>query len=134
MAMLMALMTMVVLAILAGELIYQSGVYSSVVFRQRDQLRATLLARSGLRLALLQLHAAKKAKGKVKEMGLGDNVSAVDKIWQTPLVLPPPPIPGLSGIDTATRNAFSNSLGMKPRMPIGNGTILEPGCGHSTRR
>ncbi len=111
-AMLMALITMLLLAILAGELVYQSGVYSSVVFRQRDQLRANLLARSGLRLALLQLKAAKKAKAKAKSMGLGENSDLVDKIWQTPLVLPPPAIPGLSGTDKAVIDEFTKSLGL----------------------
>jgi len=121
MAMLMALMTMAVLGILAGELIYQSGVYSSVVFRQRDQLRAALLARTGLRLAILQLKLTKKAKAKVKSMGLGDNNAVVDKIWQTPLVLPPPSIPGLSGIDEGALAALRKALGFDGSVSV---TIL----------
>ncbi|MGZ3700289.1 MAG: general secretion pathway protein GspK [Bdellovibrionota bacterium] len=120
-AMLMALITMFVLAIIAGELVYQSGVYSSVVFRARDQLRASLLARSGLRLALLQVRATKKAKAKAKAMGLGDNASVVDKIWQTPMILPPPDIPGLAPSDTATLEAFRTSLGLEGTVNV---TIL----------
>lgn len=116
--MLMALITMLILSILAGELVYQSGVYSSVVFRERDQLRASLLARSGIRLALLQLKAAKKAKAKAKDMGLGENLDVVDRIWQTPLVLPPPDIPGLSGIDQSTLDEFKKSLGLDGTISI----------------
>ena len=117
-AMLMALITMLILSILAGELVYQSGVYSSVVFRERDQLRATLLAKSGIRLAMLQLKAAKKAKAQAKNMGLGDNVDIVDRIWQTPLMLPPPSLPGLSGIDQATLDEFKKSLGLDGTISI----------------
>jgi type II secretory pathway component PulK len=116
--MMMALVTMFLLAIVAGEIVYNSGVFSSVVFRQRDQLQATLLARSGLRLALLQLRAAKKAKAKAKAMGLGDNVTMVDKIWQTPLVLPPPDVPGLSGIDKGAMDEFKKSLGLEGTVSV----------------
>lgn len=108
--MMMALVTIFLLAILSGELVYQSGVYSGVVFRARDQLRATLLARSGLRLARLQLVGAKKAKAQAKTMGLGDNNAFIDKIWQTPLVLPPPVLPGLTPTETSTLETFRSSL------------------------
>jgi len=111
-AMMMALVTMFILAIVAGEIAYQSGVYSSIVFRQRDQLEATLLARSGLRLALLQLRATKKARAKAKALGLGENSPIVDKIWQTPLVLPPPDIPGLAQSDKEALRSFKTSLGL----------------------
>lgn len=117
-AMLMAMMTMTILAILAGELIYQSGVYTAMVFRTRDDLRATLLARSGLRFALLELKATQKAKGKVQAMGLGKNSTIVDSIWQTPITLPPPEIPGLSTIDAQTLSEFRKSLGMEGSFSI----------------
>jgi type II secretory pathway component PulK len=117
-AMLMALVTMVLLSILAGEMVYQSGVYSSVVFRQRDQLRATLLARSALRLALLQVKAAKLAKAKAKSMGLGEDTSVVDKIWQTPLILPPPAPPGLSPADTGAIDGFRKELGFDGSLSV----------------
>lgn len=117
-AMLMALITMLILSILAGELVYQSGVYSSVVFRQRDLLRAQLLARSGLRLALLQLKASKKAKAMAKNMGLGDNTDIVDRIWQTPMILPPPDVPGLSGADSGALAEFRKSLSLDGSVTI----------------
>lgn len=116
--MMMAMVTMFLLAILAGELVYQSGVYSSVVFRHRDSLRATLLARTGLRLALLQLRATKKARAKAESLGLGKNSAIVDKIWQTQLVLPPPDIPGLSPMDTEALGEFRKSLGLEGTVSI----------------
>jgi hypothetical protein len=51
-AMMMTLVTMLILSILAAELVYQNQVYTSIVFRQRDDLRAKLLVKSALRLAL----------------------------------------------------------------------------------
>jgi type II secretory pathway component PulK len=117
-AMLMALITMFMLAIIAGELVYQSGVYTNVVFRERDELRAQLLARSGMRLALLQLRGTQKAKVKAKAMGLGDNLTIVDQIWQTPLILPPPDLPGLSTSDTAELKKFRDSLGLEGTISV----------------
>jgi type II secretory pathway component PulK len=112
-AMLMAMVTMLILAVLAGELVYNSQVYSGLVFRQRDQLRATLLARSALKLGMLQLRAAKKAKAKAKSLGLGDNSTLTDRIWQTPLVLPPPIPPDLDPNSRIPLEEFSKSLGLE---------------------
>ncbi len=109
--MMMAMVTFVVLTVLIGELAYESGVYNSLVWRQVDQVRARLLARSGLRMALLQLKAAEKAKEKAKSLGLTSD-SLTDQIWQTPLVLPPPMPKGLGVIETTALDAFSKSLGL----------------------
>ncbi len=117
--MMMAMVTMLVLSILAAEMVYQNQVYSSVVFRQRDQLRAELLARSALRMGLLQLKAAEKAKGQAKNMGLGAAAdSLTDQIWQTPLVLPPPPLPDLGPSETAALEAFTKSLGLNGTLSV----------------
>ena len=89
-----------------------------MVFRQRDELRAQLLARSGLRLALLQLRAAKKGKEKAKSMGLGENSSVVEQIWRTPLMFPPPDIPGLPPSDSAALAEFRKSLGLEGSVTI----------------
>lgn len=114
--MMMALGTMLVLGILAAELVYQTEVYNSTVFHVRDELRAKLLARSGLRLAQLQIHAANKARSKIKSLGgaTGGAVSEslADQIWQTPLILPPPPIEGLGVAETQALEAFQKSLGI----------------------
>lgn len=110
--MMMALVTFLVLSILIGELAYETGVYNGVVWRQADQLRARLLARSGLRLALLQVRAAEKAKEKAKALGLGDSATITDMIWKTPLILPPPAPAGLGEVETQALNAFSKSLGL----------------------
>jgi type II secretory pathway component PulK len=108
-AMMMAIGTMLVLGILAAELVYQTEVYNSTVFHQRDELRARLMARSGLRLAVLQITAAEKAREKIKSMNLGAD-SLADQIWQTPLILPPPPLPGLGVAETDALETFKKSL------------------------
>ncbi len=105
----MAIGTMLVLGILAAELVYQTEVYNSTVFHQRDELRARLMARSGLRLAVLQITAAEKAREKIKSMNLGAD-SLADQIWQTPLILPPPPLPGLGVAETDALETFKKSL------------------------
>ncbi|MCO5141525.1 MAG: type II secretion system protein GspK [Oligoflexia bacterium] len=125
-AMMMALVTMLLLSILAAELVYETQVYNGIVFRQRDQFRAKLLARSGLRLGLLQLKAAKKAKEQAKNLGLGDSQKLTDEIWKTPLILPPPTPPGLGVAETQALEAFQKSLGL-------NGTISINILGESDR-
>jgi type II secretory pathway component PulK len=117
-AMMMALVTMLLLGILAAELVYESSVYNGVVFRQADQLRARLLARSGLRIALLQLRAAEKAKAKAKGLGLGETGGLTDQIWKTPLVLPPPVPTGIGLIEGQALDAFGKSLGLEGNVSV----------------
>lgn len=119
-AMLMALMTMTVLSILVAELVYQTEVYHRVVFGQTDQLRAKYLAKSGLKLALLQLAAAKKAKEKIKGMdkSLGISGDLANKIWQTPIILPPPTPPGLGEAEKKSLESFSSSLEFNGRVAV----------------
>ena len=97
-AMLMALTSITILAVLAGELIYETEVYHKIVFNSLDQLRAQELAKSGLKLARLQTLAGKKANQALAELGKAAPISQVDvdRIWQTPLLLPPPVLPGSS--------------------------------------
>jgi general secretion pathway protein K len=117
-AMMMAMVTFLVLSVLVGELVYETGVYNNVVWRQVDQLRAKLLARSALRLALLQVRAADKARAKAKNLGLGESTSLTDQIWQTPLVLPPPPPPGLSEADKKSLEEFGKNLGLDGSLSV----------------
>lgn len=116
-AMMMTLVTMLLLSILAAELVYQNQVYTGIVFRQRDQLRARLLARSAMRLGLLQLRATEKAKAQIKSLGLGDE-SLANQIWQTPLLLPPPAIPGMTQVDTQSLETFKKSLGLDGSLAV----------------
>ncbi len=115
-AMMMALVTFLVLSILIGELAYETGVYNGVVWRQVDQLRARLLARSALRLALLQVKTAQKAKEKAKSLNLPETIA--DQIWQTPLILPPPAPPGLGVEETKALEEFQNSLGLDGSLSV----------------
>jgi type II secretory pathway component PulK len=117
-AMMLALITMVLIGVLTAELIYETQVYSGIVFRQRDQLRSQLLARSGVRLALLQVRAAAKAKEQAKNLGLGESDSLTDKIWQTPMILPPPAPPGLGAGIVSTLDAFRKSLGLEGQVAV----------------
>lgn len=111
MAMMMAIGTMLVLSLLAAELVYQSSVYNGVIFRVRDQLRAKMLARTGLRIGLLQLVATQKAREKAKSLGV--DAALADKIWQTPMILPPPSPGGLSKMESDSLSAFNKSLGLE---------------------
>lgn len=113
----MTLVTMLILSILAAELVYQNQVYASIVFRQRDQLRARLLAKSALRLGLLQLTATEKAKAQIKNLGLGDE-SLANQIWQTPIILPPPALPGMNTVDTQALEAFNKALGIEGKLTV----------------
>jgi type II secretory pathway component PulK len=115
-AMMMALITFLVLSILIGELAYETGVYNGVVWRQADQLRARLLARSALRLALLQIRAAEKAKEKAKSINLPESIT--DQIWQTPLILPPPAPPGLGVEETKSLEEFTKNLGLDGSLAV----------------
>lgn len=115
-AMMMALVTFLVLSILIGELAYETGVYNGVVWRQADQLRARLLARSALRLALLQVRAAEKAKEKAKSLNLPETIA--DQIWQTPLILPPPAPPGLGVEETKALEEFQRNLGLEGSLSV----------------
>jgi type II secretory pathway component PulK len=117
-AMMMTLVAMLVLSVLAAEIVYESQVYSGIVFRQRDTLRAQLLARSGLRMALLQLKAAQKAKGKAESLGLKDADSLTDQIWQTPLILPPPEVPGLTEAQKGALAEFTRALGLEGSLSV----------------
>ncbi|MGZ3694017.1 MAG: type II secretion system protein GspK [Bdellovibrionota bacterium] len=116
-AMMMTLVTMLILSILAAELVYQNQVYTNIVFRQRDGLRAKLLVRSALRLGLLQLRATEKAKAQIKSLGLGDE-SLANQIWQTPLILPPPALPGLTPVEKQGLEAFNKSLGLEGTLTV----------------
>lgn len=117
-AMMMAMVTFLVLSVLVGELVYETGVYNSVVWRQVDQYRAKLLARSALRLALLQVRAAEKARAKAKSLGLGESTSLTDQIWQTPLVLPPPAPPGFGEADSKSLEEFGKNLGLEGSLSV----------------
>jgi type II secretory pathway component PulK len=116
-AMMMAMVTMLLMTILAAELVYESSVYNGIVFRQVDLLRSEMLARSGLRMALLQVRATARAKVKAKGMGLADT-SLVDRIWDTPLILPPPPAAVKVGLEQQAMRAFGDELGLQGTISI----------------
>jgi type II secretory pathway component PulK len=117
-AMMMALVTFMILSVLLGEVVYESSVYNGIAWQQVDQYRAHLLAKSGLRLSLLQLKAAEKAKAKAGSLGLGNSTSLTDQIWKTPLVLPPPAPPGLAETDKQALDAFGKNLSLDGNIAV----------------
>lgn len=117
-AMMMALITMLVLSILVAQLVYETGVYHRVVFNQVDQLRAELLAKSGLKLALLQIQASKKAADKLKSLTGGGSGNLVDEIWQAPLILPPPAPSSLGEAEKKSLDAFNAELALSGRVSV----------------
>ncbi len=117
-AMLMAIVTMLLMAILAAELVYDTEVYHRMVFNQLDDLRAKYLAKSGLKIAILQLQAKSKAGAKMQTLGLGNNAGLVDMIWQTPLIFPPPVPAGLGPIEKEALEKLDKSLGLQGKIAI----------------
>ncbi|NUM88031.1 MAG: general secretion pathway protein GspK, partial [Bdellovibrionales bacterium] len=104
---------------LVAELVYQTGVYQRVVYNQIDSLRAQTLARSALKLARLQLTASQKAQEKLKNLGsAADLAPLVNRIWQTPVVLPPPVPPGATLAATQVIQEFGKNLGLNGRISV----------------
>lgn len=118
-AMMLAITTVTVIAILTAELIYEVSVYQKVVNNTVDNLRAKYLARGALKLGQLQIHAANKALQKVEEIGKNSPVKSTDveQIYDTPLILPPPLPPGASLVAKSALESFNEELG------LGNGQI-----------
>ena len=117
-AMLMAIIAMTILAILTAELVYQVGVYQRMVYNQVDDLRAQHLALSALRLAKLQLTAVQKGKTKLKNLGAKNLDSLINRIWQTPLILPPPTPKELGVSARDALKKFEQNLGLNGRLSV----------------
>ena len=118
-AVMLALVTITVLSVLAAELIYETQIYKRIIFNSVDRLQSYHLAKTGLKLARLQLLAAKKAKAGLKKLGSAAPVSMaeVEMIWRLPLTLPPPIFPDAS---LALRTKLES---LKKELDLGNATI-----------
>ena len=113
-AMMLALTTISILAVLAAELVYETQVYHRVVFNSLDQTRAHYLARSGLKIARLQVLGAQKANQFLQNAGANAPVSPadIDQIWQTPIILPPPVPASASPSLKSAAEKFNNELNL----------------------
>ena len=115
----LALVTITVLSVLAAELIYETQVYKRIIFNSVDRLQSYHLAKTGLKLARLQLLAAKKAKAGLKRLAAAAPVSMaeVEMIWRLPLTLPPPVFPDAS---LALQTKLED---LKEELGLGNASI-----------
>src|SRR3989344_1124997 len=119
-AMLMAIVTVTILGILAAELVYETQVYHRIVYNSIDQLRAQYLAKSGLKIALLQLKVTQQIEERVKKNNATALVKStdIDKIWSTPMVFPPPVLPSFSKTVQDSINKFKDELGLPGKISI----------------
>lgn len=117
-AMLLVLMTMTILGMLAGDMVYQYQVYNNVVYNQLDSLKAEQLAKSGLRLARLQVHAANQIAEAIEKLSLPVSPDIADQLWQTPMVLPPPIPPGANTVTKEVLQKFQEELGLPGQISI----------------
>ncbi len=119
-ALLLALSSTAIIAILAADLVYEVELYNRIVYNDIDQLRAKHIVKSSLKIALLRIVAAKRANDKIKSFGKNSPVSQseVDAIWSAPFILPPPLLPNSSLIAKEAHKNFISELGLNSSMSI----------------
>ena len=119
-AIILALITITILSVLVGELMYETALYKRIVANNIDQLQAKNLTRIGLKLARLQILGTRKAKQKIKEFGKNLPIKAADVelIWRTPLLLPPP-LPGNASLVLKSEHGkFTDALGLNGNLSV----------------
>lgn len=114
-ALMLAITTITVVALLTSELVYETSVYQRLVYNTVDNMRAKYLARGALKLGRLQVHAANKALKKIQDIGKNSPVKETDvnQIYDTPLILPPPLPPGAPLIAKSALEKFNEDLGIQ---------------------
>ncbi len=127
-ALFIVLTSMATLAIFLGEITYTAQINQKLAYDRLDQVKATALAKSGFRLALLRIRAYTELKKTVGEMAknAGANPSAVnsivpkdmlEKIWNEPITVP---FSGdISSLPTAAQDAlikFRKDSGMEGKL------------------
>jgi len=115
-ALFIVLTSMATLAIFLGEITYTAQINQKLAYDRLDQVKATALAKSGFRLALLRIRAYTELKKTVSSMAksAGANASAVnsvvpkdmlEKIWNEPITVP---FTGdISSLPTAAQDALT---------------------------
>ena len=115
-ALFIVLTSMATLAIFLGEITYTAQINQKLAYDRLDQVKATALAKSGFRLALLRIRAYTELKKTVASLAktAGAAASAVDsvvpkemieKIWNEPITIP---FTGdISSLPTAARDGLT---------------------------
>ncbi len=127
-ALFIVLTSMATLAIFLGEITYTAQINQKLAYDRLDQVKATALAKSGFRLALLRIRAYSELKKTVASMAktAGADASAVnsvipkdmlEKIWNEPITVP---FSGdISSLPTAAQDAllkFRKDSGMEGKL------------------
>lgn len=127
-ALFIVLTSMATLAIFLGEITYTAQINQKLAYDRLDQVKATALAKSGFRLALLRIRAYVEIKKTVGDLakGAGAAAGAVDsmvpkdmleKIWNEPITVP---FTGdISSLPTSAQDAlmkFRKDSGMEGKL------------------
>ena len=97
-ALFIVLTAMATLAIFLGEITYTAQINQKLAYDRLDQVKATALAKSGFRIALLRIRAYSEIKKQIKAAtGSGANAAAIsaqapmdmiEKVWSEPITIP----------------------------------------------
>src|ERR1035437_442393 len=98
-ALFIVLTSMATLAIFLGEITYTAQINQKLAYDRLDQVKATALAKSGFRLALLRIRAYTEIKKLIAAMSKTAGATAsevnsivpkdmLEKIWNEPITVP----------------------------------------------
>jgi type II secretory pathway component PulK len=94
-ALFIVLAAMATLAIFVGEITYVAQVNQKLAYDRLDQIKATALAKSGLRICLLRIRAYTEVQKFIKSSGASAAVASsvvpkavLEKIWSEPITIP----------------------------------------------
>ena len=98
-ALFIVLAAMATLSIFVAEITYVSQINQKLAYDRLDQIKATALAKSGLRIGLLRIRAYSELKKTIATMAKSVGASAdaasaavpkgvMEKIWSEPIVIP----------------------------------------------
>jgi type II secretory pathway component PulK len=91
-ALFIVLTSMATLAIFLGEITYTAQINQKLAYDRLDNVKATALAKSGFRLALLRIRAYSEIRKMIQGAGAAANSvvpkEMLEKIWNEPLIIP----------------------------------------------
>jgi type II secretory pathway component PulK len=120
-ALFIVLTSMATLAIFLGEITYTAQINQKLAYDRLDNVKATALAKSGMRLALLRIRAYFELKKIIKDLG-GEDVAPkemIEKVWNEPITIP---FTGdLTGLPTSLKDSiekFRSESGLEGKLYI----------------